>query len=74
MLQETNEGVRELEEAMRVWHDPDRPCEWLGRPEYEHELVPGTRMLSGSVIHFPDAGIRMKCTPLLANYVAMGTG
>ena len=39
MLQETNEGVRELEEAMRVWHDPDRPTEWLGRPEYEHELV-----------------------------------
>tara|TARA_Y100000768_G_scaffold369179_1_gene333823 strand:- start:93 stop:1196 length:1104 start_codon:yes stop_codon:yes gene_type:complete len=74
MLQETNEGVRELEEAVRVWHDPGRPSEWLGRPEYEHELVPGTRMLSGSVIHFPDAKISMKCTPLLANYVAMGTG
>ena len=74
MLQETNEGVRELEEAVRVWHDPEKQNEWLGKPEYEHELVPGTRMLSGSVIHFPDAKISMKCTPLLANYVAMGTG
>jgi hypothetical protein len=74
MLQETNDGVRELEEAMRVWHDPDRPNEWLGKPEYEHDCIPGTRMLSGSTIHFPKAGISMKCTPLLANYVAMGTG
>ena len=74
MLQETNEGVRELEEAMRVWHDPKKPNEWLGTPTYTHQLIPGTRMLEGSTIHFPDAGIDMQCTPLLANYVAMGTG
>jgi len=74
MLQETNEGVRELEEAMRVWADPDRSPEWLGTPQYEHKRVPGTRMLEGSVITFPEAGIEMSCTPLLANYVAIGTG
>ena len=74
MLQETNDGVRELEEAMRVWHDPSKPNEWLGTPTYQHQLVPGTRMLDGSIINFPDVGIEMKCTPLLANYVAIGTG
>ena len=74
MLQETNEGVRELEEAVRVWHNPEKPNEWLGTPEYDHQIVPGTRMLEGSTIHFPDANITMECTPLLANYVAMGTG
>ncbi len=74
MLQETNEGVREIEEAMRVWADPDRPNEWLGTPSYDHDRIPGTRMLAGSTITFPDAGIELRCTPLLANYVAMGTG
>ncbi len=74
MLQETNEGVRELEEAMRVWADPSKPNEWLGRPEYEHDRVPGTRMLDGSVISFSDSNIVMNCTPLLANFVAIGTG
>lgn len=74
MLQETNEGVRELEEAMRVWSDPSKPNEWLGRPEYEHNTIPGTRMLNGSVIRFSDSNIVMNCTPLLANFVAIGTG
>ena len=74
MLHETNEGVRELEEAMRVWANPNKPNEWLGKPQYEHTRVPGTRMLKGSTITFPDANIVMECTPLLANFVAMGTG
>ncbi len=74
MLQETNDGIRELEEAMRVWKDPRKENEWLGTPEYDHDRIPGTRMLNGSVITFPESNIVMKCTPLLANYVAIGTG
>ena len=74
MLQETNDGVRELEEAMRVWSDPRKAYEWLGKPEYDHERIEGTRMLNGSTISFSDSNIVMKCTPLLANYVAIGTG
>jgi hypothetical protein len=74
MLNETTTGERLLEEGVRVWSDPERPVEWLGRPEWEHQTVPGTRMLSGSTITFGDSGIAMRCEPLLANYVAMGTG
>ncbi|MFN3218670.1 MAG: hypothetical protein ACE367_19415 [Acidimicrobiales bacterium] len=74
MLNETTTGERLLEEGVRVWSDPERPVEWLGRPEWEHQTVPGTRMLSGSTITFGDSGIAMRCEPMLANYVAMGTG
>ena len=57
MLQETNEGIRELEEAMRVWKDPLKENEWLGTPEYDHDRIPGTRMLNGSVITFSESEI-----------------
>ena len=55
MLNETNKGERMIEEAVRIWNDPARAPEHLGRPEYEHELTPGTRMIERSVLHFPDA-------------------
>jgi hypothetical protein len=77
ICQETNAGVRELEEAVRVWSDPARPAEPLGRPEFEHRLVPGTRILAGSAVHFPAAPggrFSVSCTPLLACCVAVGTG
>ncbi len=74
MLNETTEGQRTIEEAARVWADPERDVEWLGRPEPDHERVAGSRMLAGSTIRFADSGIEMRCTPLLANYVAVGTG
>ena len=34
----------------------------------------GIRLLTGSTISFPDAGFDIKCTPLLANFLAVGTG
>ena len=33
MAQEDQDGSRVLEEAVRVWNDPDRPAEHLGSPE-----------------------------------------
>ncbi|MDH3753857.1 MAG: hypothetical protein OEU32_08285 [Acidimicrobiia bacterium] len=74
MLNETDTGIRQLEEAVRVWSDPARGHEWLGRPEHEHRFVSGTRLLAGSTLRMPEAGIEIECTPLLANYVAIGTG
>ena len=38
-------ATRALEEAVRIWNDPARGHEWLGRPEFEHTLEPGTRMI-----------------------------
>jgi len=77
IVQETNEGERLLEEAVRVWSDPAREAEWLGRPEYAHVLEPGTRMIEGSEIHFPEApGGSFKVTAQLLThcFVAVGTG
>ena len=77
ICQETNAGARELEEAVRVWNDPARPAEHLGRPEFEHTFVSGTRILAGSTVHFPEApggGFSVACTPLLPCFVAVGTG
>ena len=77
MCHEDNEGVRHLEEARRIWSDPSRPTEHLGRPEFSHKLKPGTRVLESSVITFPDAPegeIALECEPLLTNFISVGTG
>jgi len=77
MCHEEADGNRPLEEAVRVWADPDRPPDWLGRPEWQHTMIPGTRLLSSSVISFPDAGggpIAMSATPLITNFISLGTG
>ena len=77
ILNETDDGERLIEEAVRIWADPSREPEWLGRPEYEHTLVPGTRMVSSSVLSFPDApggGFDVEVTPLTHVFIAVGTG
>jgi hypothetical protein len=77
ILNELDSGERVLEEAVRIWSDPAREPEWLGRPEYEHRVTPGTRMIESSVLHFPDApggGFDVVATPLLVAYIAIGTG
>jgi hypothetical protein len=77
MLNEENGGERVLEEAVRIWSDPAKGIDHLGRPEYEHTLVPGTRMVSHSVIKFPNApggAFEVDVEPLLPAYIAIGTG
>jgi hypothetical protein len=77
ILNETDDGERPLEEAVRIWNDPERGHQWLGRPEFEHERVSGTRMISSSVISFPHApggGFDVQVTPLTHAFIAVGTG
>lgn len=77
ILNETDTGERPLEEAVRVWKDPERPAEWLGRPEWSHELEPGSRMVRRSVISFPEApggAFSVEAEPLTHCFVAVGTG
>jgi len=74
---ERNDGTRPLEEAVRIWRDPAREPEWLGRPESEHVFRKGTRYLESSIIRFPEApggGLEVKVTPLIECYVGFGTG
>jgi hypothetical protein len=77
MLNEQADGERLLEEAVRIWNDAAREPEWLGRPEHEHTLRSGTRMVDHSVLRFPEAPegtLEIDVTPLLPAYIAIGTG
>ncbi|MBO0730895.1 MAG: hypothetical protein J2P57_16690, partial [Acidimicrobiaceae bacterium] len=74
ICQERPDGSRPLFQGTRVWADPNRPPEELGSATHEHRFVSGTRMLAGSVIAFPEAGLSVNCTPLLAHFISVGTG
>jgi hypothetical protein len=77
IVQESNDGQRPMEEAVRIWHDPARGSEWLGRPEHEHRFRKGTRSIDQSRLRFPEApggGFEVAVTPLLECYVGIGTG
>jgi hypothetical protein len=74
---ERNTGERPMQEGFRIWHDPARPPEPLGRPEHEHVLRKGTRYVERSVLSFPDApggALRIAVTPLVECFVGIGTG
>ena len=77
---EHNSGHRQLEEAVKVWNDPAREPEWLGRPEHDHNVVvpkPYTTFIDRSVIRFPDAPggpLEVNVTPLTHVWVMVGTG
>jgi hypothetical protein len=72
ICQERNDGYRDLVQADRVWNDGR--IEQLGAIEHEHRFHPGTRILAGSVVRFPQAGVEITCTPLLTHYLSIGTG
>ena len=76
MCHEREDGERPLEEAVRIWND-GKESEWLGRPEWDHKMISGTRLLESSTIHFkdaPDGPIAIECESLLVNWVSVGTG
>ncbi|MFD4442343.1 hypothetical protein ACFWPK_21490 [Nocardia sp. NPDC058519] len=82
IMQEDADGRRIVEDATRVWRDPERAPEPLGRPEHALRFHPGGREVSSAVLTFhrpaPGAGLeetlRVHCTPVLPNYIGVGTG
>jgi len=78
IVHEEPDGHRALEEAMRIWANPAREPEWLGRPEFEHTLTPGTRMIeTPSRLRFPQAPggpLEVRVTPLTHCFITVGTG
>jgi hypothetical protein len=77
MVNEHTDGTRAIEEATRIWNDPDRPTEHLGRPEHDVVITPGTRHVESSVLRFPDAPggpLEIAVTPLLDCWLMVGTG
>jgi hypothetical protein len=83
MVQEDRVGTRILEEAVRVWNDPERPVDHLGRPEHELEFEPGTRTVRAATLHLGAGNesasanggpLRVRVEPGLAVYLGIGTG
>jgi hypothetical protein len=77
MVNEHDDGTRVIEEATRIWSDPTREPEHLGRPEHDAVLTPGTRYVSGSTLRFPEApggGFEIGVQPLLDAWLLLGTG
>ena len=77
LCHEEPDGHRTMQTGARIWTDPERPPELLGRPEWEHHTISGTRLLSGSRITFADAPegpIAVDIEPLLTNFLSIGAG
>ena len=80
IINENSDGSRSLEEAMKIWKDPNREPEWLGRPEHDHvwdEAAPYKAHIREGVVRFPDAPggpLELRGTPLLQTYLTVGTG
>jgi len=77
VVQETREGERIMGDARRVWDDPGRAPEWLGRVEHRVSFLPGTREASSAELRFvkpSGATTTVACEPVLANYLGIGTG
>ena len=77
IVQEDEKGRRLLEEGIRVWSDPEREQEYLGRPEYRPVYAPGTRDAVSATITFSPPGgepFDVSVTPLLPVHLMVGTG
>jgi hypothetical protein len=77
MVNEHDDGTRVLEESVRIWSDPDRPPEPLGRPEHDAVLTPGSRRIESSTLSFPAApggAFTVAVEPLLDCWLLLGTG
>ena len=77
IVNELDDGQRVLEEAVRIWNDPDRAPELLGRPEHDAVLRPGSRYIESSTLTFPHApggAVTVAVEPLLDCWLLLGTG
>ncbi|NRB38701.1 MAG: hypothetical protein HRU20_09585 [Pseudomonadales bacterium] len=80
ILNETDDGRRTTEEAIRIWHDPNKETEWLGTPTHNHifdEAQPFKCHIKSAEVTFPDTTegqLVLTGTPLLQTYLTAGTG
>jgi hypothetical protein len=73
IVQEDADGTRIIEDATRVWHDPEGGVEVLGRPEHSLRFRSGTRVVTGATLDF-GGKLRVEVEPLVPAAIALGTG
>ena len=80
IVNETSDGQRTNEEAIRIWHDDSKEPEWLGTPKHNHnfaEAAPFKCHMNSAEVSFADAKegpLVLTGTPLLQTYLTAGTG
>jgi hypothetical protein len=77
IVQEEADGRRVLEQGVRVFADPERPDEPLGRPDHAFEFESGTRRVKRATLSFTPPGgkkLEVEVEPLLPLHVGVGTG
>ncbi|MBS2545751.1 hypothetical protein KGQ19_02595 [Catenulispora sp. NL8] len=73
IAQEDEDGVRVVEEAVKVFRD-GRHAESLGRPDLELHYSPGSRDVKSAVVTFAGRAERVRVTQLLPLHMAVGSG
>jgi hypothetical protein len=73
IVQEDGAGSRSLDYGARVWGD-GRPAEVLGSLRHELEIDAETRVVKAAAIGLGDGGPTVDVTPMVASYLALGTG
>ncbi|MEV4255331.1 hypothetical protein AB0J52_19440 [Spirillospora sp. NPDC049652] len=77
ILQEDEKGRRILEEAVRVYPDPEREPEHLGRLDYRPVYAEGSRDVVTATLGFHPPGgepFEIGVTPILPVHLMVGTG
>jgi hypothetical protein len=77
IVQENSQGARSLEQAVRVWRDPERGVDDLGSIHHDIEFHEGTRRIADLRLRFRDesgAEVVVGARPIGTSYLALGTG
>ena len=77
IVQESSDGSRVLEQATRVWRDPERSAEKLGVPQHRFDFESGSRRVKHATLTFTEpAGtpLVVDVQPMLPLHVGVGTG
>jgi hypothetical protein len=75
-IDEEYDGTRVQEESVRVWSDPARAPEPMGRPDVDIAYQSGTREIESATVSIdhPDGKVQVRCTPLRTVYLFAGSG
>jgi hypothetical protein len=73
IVQEDGDGRRSLDYGAKVWAD-GRQAELLGSVSHELTVDPDTRRVGAATIGFAGGGLSVGVAPLVASYLALGTG
>lgn len=73
-IHELEDGRRPMQEAVRIWHDPERGVEKLGRMTYELEFGPVRNEIIRTTYRAERGDFSMQAEQIQPLYLHLGTG